>query len=332
MSALRVDGLSVGYPKGPAVVHGIDLSVAPGERVVLLGPSGAGKTTLLRAIAGFERPRAGRIRVGGDDVARVPPEKRGVGYVFQGYALFPHLTVRKNIGFGLGRAHPDRAARVNAMLELVELSDFADRLPNALSGGQQQRVALARAIAPKPPLLLLDEPFSNLDAALREALRHRVLARLRAEGTAALMVTHDQSEALQTADRLAVMHAGRLLRIDTPEVIYRAPTTAFVAEFLGGTNLIEGVGAGDRTTTAIGPAPVAAHGPVRLSIRPHAIEVVGDPAGTVEVLARVFGGHEAMLTLQVGGQTIRARVPADHAARVGDRVRLTVRDAALLDA
>lgn len=331
--ALRIDDLTVGYPGGPAVVKGVNLRVNTGERLVLLGPSGAGKTTLLRTIAGFERPRGGQIFIAGDDVSAVPTERRGVGYVFQTYALFPHMSLAKNVRFGL-TALPsgERDARVAEMLSLVGLSDFADRLPAELSGGQQQRVALARAIAPRPPILMLDEPFSNLDAALRDRLRGQVLARLKAEGTAVLMVTHDQSEALQTADRLAVMHAGEVLRVGSAEAIYRDPTTAFVAEFLGGTNLLDGVGDGAIVQTALGPVAASATGAARVSVRPHDIEVTCDPAGGCRVEGRVYGGHEALLTIRVGAAQVRARVGPNHPAQVGDAVRLTARRGSLLGA
>lgn len=334
MTALRIDDLTVGYGKDAPVVRAVCLAVEPGERVVLLGPSGAGKTTLLRAIAGFEPPQAGRIHINGVDVAQVPTERRGVGYVFQTYALFPHLTVARNISFGLRNLpKPERAARVQAMLELVELEGFADRLPGALSGGQQQRVALARAIAPRPKILMLDEPFSNLDAALRDALRGRILHQLRAENTSVLMVTHDQSEALQSADRLAVMHAGQVLRVDTPQAIYADPVTAFVAEFLGGTNRVPGTGDGATVQTPFGPLPIAASGTTWISIRPHQLAVTVDPSGPAVVEERLFGGHEVLLQGKQevpGEQPWRARVAPDHPAQVGDRVTLQALAGAVL--
>lgn len=331
--ALNIHGLSVGYPGGPDVVKAVDLQVNAGERLVLLGPSGAGKTTLLRAIAGFERPRTGQIRIDGRDVAHTPTERRGVGYVFQTYALFPHMSLARNIAFGLAKTPPaERDARTREMLALVGLSDFADRLPAELSGGQQQRVALARAIAPRPPILLLDEPFSNLDAALRDRLRGQVLARLSVERTAVLMVTHDQSEALQTADRLAVMHGGALLRVDSAEVIYRDPTTAFVADFLGGTNVLEGLGDGACVQTALGALPIEASGQISVSVRPHDVEVVVDPAGNATVEARIYGGHEALLDLQLGTAIIRARVGPNQSVQVGDRVAVSARRGTILQA
>lgn len=331
--ALSIKGLTVGYPGGPAVVSAVDLHVDAGERLVLLGPSGAGKTTLLRSIAGFEQPRAGQICIDGRDVAQVATEHRGVGYVFQTYALFPHMSLARNIAFGLRKQPPtERDARTREMLALVGLTDFAERLPAELSGGQQQRVALARAIAPRPPILLLDEPFSNLDAALRDRLRGQVLARLSAERTAVLMVTHDQSEALQTADRLAVMHAGALLRVDSAEAIYRDPTTAFVANFLGGTNVLDGVGDGQQVQTILGALALQAAGPLTVSVRPHDVEVVVDATGNATVDTRTYGGHEALLTLQMDDALIRARVGPDHTALVGDRVRVSAQRGTLLQA
>jgi iron(III) transport system ATP-binding protein len=264
-------------------------------------------------------------------VARTPTERRGVGYVFQTYALFPHLTVAHNVAFGL-KALPksERQKRVRAMLDLVQLTAFAERLPAELSGGQQQRVALARAIAPRPPILMLDEPFSNLDAALRDTLRAQILRQLRTEKTTVLMVTHDQSEALQTADRLAVMHDGEMLRLDTPEAIYADPTTAFVAEFLGGTNRLQGTGDGASVDTLFGRLPLAVSGVHWLSIRPHHLQVSLDPAGPATVVERLFGGHEVLLLVEQAGQTWRARVAPDHPARAGDRVALKALAGAVL--
>ena len=215
---------------------GVDLEVQPGELFTLLGPSGCGKTTLLRLVAGFEQPDAGTLRLAGQDLSGVPAHRRDVGLVFQSYALFPHLSVAENVAFGLveRRAPPaEREARVAEALGLVRLGELGERAPSELSGGQQQRVAIARALAIAPRLLLMDEPLSNLDAALRLAMREEIRALQRAAGTTTLYVTHDQEEALAISDRIAVLRAGRVEQVGSPWEIYRAPASAFVAEFVG---------------------------------------------------------------------------------------------------
>jgi ABC-type Fe3+/spermidine/putrescine transport system ATPase subunit len=222
-------------------VDDLSLEVARGEILTLLGPSGCGKTTTLRMIAGFEQPTGGRILLGGRDVTALTPQKRGMGMVFQSYALFPHLDVRANVEFGLrsrGDREPDVAARTERALELVELAGYAGRRVQALSGGQQQRVALARALAPEPPVLLLDEPLSNLDAALRERTRDELRALLKRMGMTAVFVTHDQEEAFALSDRVAVLSRGRLQQVGTPEELYANPANAFVAGFLGRANFL----------------------------------------------------------------------------------------------
>ena len=232
-------------------VKSCDLQVASGEILALLGPSGSGKTTLLRLIAGFERPDEGRILIGGRavvDIAKsvwVTAEERGVGMVFQDYALFPHLTVTQNVRFGLRiSSKTDREARVAELLRLTELEHCAERYPHELSGGQQQRVALARALAPRPGVVLLDEPFNGLDPDLRPQMRREVARILRHLGTAAVLVTHDQEEALGMADQVAVIRNGELQQVGTPEDIYYSPTTAFVANFVGHADFVPGVVSG----------------------------------------------------------------------------------------
>ena len=222
----------------------VSLGVQPGEFLCLLGPSGCGKTTTLRIITGFETADGGDVRLQGQDVTRVPPEKRDIGIVFQNYALFPHLSVNENVGFGLKmRRRPDDEIQksVRDALKLMQLEGVGERLPRQLSGGQQQRVALARAIAIRPRLLLLDEPLSNLDAKLRDEMREEIRRVQRATGITTLLVTHDQVEALALADRMAIMDKGRILQIDTPKNIYERPAHPFVATFIGQTNLIRGV-------------------------------------------------------------------------------------------
>ncbi len=241
--ALELDGIAKRY-RGTAVVDGVSLRVQPGEMVCLLGPSGCGKTTTLRIVAGFEDLDAGCVRLGGMDVSRMPPERRNIGFMFQSYALFPHMTVAANVGFGLRMRRVPRAQRAAAVeeaLALVRLDGLAGRLPRQLSGGQQQRVALARAIAFRPRLLLLDEPLSNLDAGLRETLRDEIRRVQKDTGVTALFVTHDQSEALAIADRVAVMRAGKVVQFDTPATIYTRPADPFVAGFIGQANLLPGV-------------------------------------------------------------------------------------------
>ena len=229
------------------VLHGLDLSVGRGEVLSILGPSGSGKTTLIRLIAGLSDPDAGNIAIAGRAVwsarINVPVEKRGVGFVFQDYAVWPHMTVSGNVGFGLrmaGIAKADRERRVLEALEAVHIAELADRYPDQLSGGQQQRLALARSLAARPQLILMDEPLSNVDAALREQLRGEILQVVRAQGATAIYITHDQSEAMAMCDRLAVMHDGRILQTGAPDELYRRPASLFVASFLGGANVLRG--------------------------------------------------------------------------------------------
>ncbi len=226
------------------MVDSISLAIREGEMMCLLGPSGCGKTTTLRIVAGFEAVDGGTVRLGGSDVTRLPPEKRDIGLVFQDYALFPHLTVAQNVGFGLRmrRVRPAAiAAAVRDALALVHLDGVGDRLPRQLSGGQRQRVALARAIAIRPRLLLLDEPLSNLDAGLRDAMRDEIRRVQRSVGITTLFVTHDQQEALPIADRMAVMRHGRIMQLDTPARVYESPADPFVAGFIGEANLLPGL-------------------------------------------------------------------------------------------
>ncbi|HLT46611.1 MAG TPA: ABC transporter ATP-binding protein [Rubricoccaceae bacterium] len=294
------------------VVNGLSFEVEEGELFALLGPSGCGKTTALRLIAGFMRPDHGAIALAGrtlaDDHTFVPPEKRGIGFVFQDYALFPHLTVAQNVAFGLrAMKKPARAARVREVLRMVGLDGLEDRLPHALSGGQQQRVALARALAPRPRLILLDEPFSNLDALFRQEMRDRVRDVLKAEGTTAVLVTHDQEEALLFADRVAVMHMGRIEQVGTPEALYLTPRTLFVAQFLGQTNLVLTEAHGDEVETVLGRLRLhrPAEGPVLVAVRPEhfAVTAVPDHPDCREavVLHRAFRGHDVTYRVQMGG-------------------------------
>ncbi|MCA0378687.1 MAG: ABC transporter ATP-binding protein [Actinobacteria bacterium] len=265
------------------VLHGIDLSIAPGEFVALLGPSGCGKTTMLRCLAGLEQPTSGRILVGGEDVSPVPVNKRDMSVVFQAYSLFPHMTVAQNVGFGLemrkvGKA--ERATRVAEALELVGLGHTADRYAHQLSGGQQQRVALARALVTKPRALLLDEPLSALDAKVRVRLRDEIKAIQVELGITTIFVTHDQEEALAVADRVAVMREGVIEQLGAPEDLYRRPETPFVASFIGESNKLAGVLTGGRVRVPGAVLPVL---PAAIS----ALDEGGSAAGTTEVTAFV---------------------------------------------
>jgi iron(III) transport system ATP-binding protein len=325
-----------------AAVDGLDLEVLPGEMLTVLGPSGCGKTTMLRLIAGLETPDGGTIEIGGRRVAgarvAVPPERRRVGMVFQDFALFPHLSVRDNVGYGL-RRDPDRQVRVRELLDLIDLADAESRMPHQLSGGMQQRVALARALAPRPDVVLLDEPFSNLDAALRTQLRGDVREILRAARTAAIFVTHDQDEALTLGDRMAVMVRGRVEQIAPPEVVYGEPATPFVATFVGIANLLPAECRGAVASTRLGPVRLVgardtrSDGRALVVIRPEHFDVVEAPDGPAEsgswrVLRRRFAGTEILYEVAApDGQRLWVEAgPGVRRLRVGDSVRLRLRD------
>jgi spermidine/putrescine ABC transporter ATP-binding subunit len=279
---LSIAGLTVRYGATLAL-DGLDLTVAPGELFVLLGGSGSGKTTLLRAIGGFVRPEMGRIVLDGTDLGPLPSHRRKVNTMFQSYALFPHMTVAANVSFGLRMQGLTRGAmreRVNEMLELVNLPGFAARRPAQLSGGQQQRVALARALAPRPALLLLDEPLSALDPNLRRDTRAELVRLQRSLRLAFILVTHDQEEALTMATRIGVMHAGRLAQIGTPAEVYERPNSRFVAEFLGAANVLPAVvrASGRRLeltglNVAVYVAETVAAGPLLLAVRPERVRL-----------------------------------------------------------
>jgi len=258
---LDLDGVTKRFQRETAV-EDLSLTVHEGELLTLLGPSGCGKTTTLRLLAGLDRPTEGTItlddRPVADEKLHVKPEQRGVGVVFQDFALFPHLTVEENVAFGL-RDHPDeeRAARVDEMLELVGLTDYRERSPGELSGGQQQRVALARSLAPEPDVLLLDEPFSNLDVRLRVEMREEVRGILKRAGVTAVSVTHDQEEALSMSDRVAVMNDGRIEQVGRPDEVFQHPESRFVASFLGQASFLSGQVSESRIQTGIGPLETA---------------------------------------------------------------------------
>ncbi|MEX0834576.1 MAG: ABC transporter ATP-binding protein, partial [Nitriliruptor sp.] len=315
-------------------VDGVDLDVPRGTLTALLGPSGCGKTTVLRMIAGLLAPDAGEIVIDGRIVAdhrtSVPPEKRPVGLVFQDYALFPHLSVARNVAYGLGDLpRCERKHRVHEVLDLVGLGDLGRRLPSALSGGQQQRVALARALAPSPELVLLDEPFSNLDASLRSTVREEVRSILRAADATAVFVTHDQEEALSLADRVAVMQAGRIHQVDEPQTLYTRPATRFVAGFVGEADVLPARRIDTYLVdTALGQLPTAdavTSPEVAAVVRPESLQVSADPRGTATITGIEYFGHDQLVHVRLAdGTSIRARRGPLLDLHRGDRVDVAV--------
>ena len=301
-------------------VRDVSLEIEKGEFVSLLGPSGCGKTTTLQMIAGLVEPTDGKIFLDGRDITREKPNRRGLGVVFQSYALFPHMTVAENVAFGLEMRRVQKAERVQRVREalaLVQLASFADRYPRQLSGGQRQRVAIARALVIAPPVLLLDEPLSNLDAKLREEMQFELRRIQRKVGTTTIMVTHDQAEALSISDRVVVMEGGRMTQVDAPYRLYEQPSNAFISSFVGKTNLISGVWHRNGTSSAVdingirleAPAAAIATGaPVTLSIRPERILLREAGAGCLDgrVASRFFLGSQWLYTIDtpIGVMTV----------------------------
>ncbi|MFI9818487.1 ABC transporter ATP-binding protein [Saccharothrix variisporea] len=312
--SLRLDGITVRYGS-LAAVSDVDLAVGDGEVVALLGPSGCGKSTLLRTVAGLEPPASGRVTWDGADLAGVPVHRRGFGLVFQDGQLFPHRDVAGNVAFGLRMHRVDREARrkrVDELLELVGLAGYQRRRVTELSGGEQQRVALARALAPRPRLVLLDEPLSALDRALREQLAVDLARLLREAGATALVVTHDHDEAFTLADRVAVMRAGRIVQVGEPAAVWRSPADVETARFLGCGKVL----AADRASELFGVAS-------RVGLRASALRV--DPSGTLEatVVERVHRRDHVRLLVLVEGDEFEAVAPVAAPPEPGDRVRLT---------
>ncbi|HEY1619599.1 MAG TPA: ABC transporter ATP-binding protein [Streptosporangiaceae bacterium] len=331
MTELTVQGLHKGYGSHP-VLTGLDLIVPAGSLTAILGPSGSGKTTLLRVLAGFEQADAGTVRIGGTIVdgpgARVPPERRRIGYVPQDGSLFPHLTVAANVGFGLP-ARERRGPRTTELLESVGLAGLGKRYPHQLSGGQQQRVALARALAISPEIVLLDEPFASLDAHMRASVRADVQRIFRAAGTTAVLVTHDQDEALSMADRVAVLRQGEIAQCAAPQDLYARPADPELARFIGEANLLEGeLTAGQAVETVFGSlslerSAAATAGRVTVLIRPEQVELSDEPSGGAgsdgagsggclagQVVACEYYGHDAVLRVRPdGGQAGGAKAP-----------------------
>jgi multiple sugar transport system ATP-binding protein len=331
MAEIRVEHVAKSFG-AVTVLHDVSLTVQDGHLVALLGPSGCGKTTLLRIIAGLERQTAGRVLIGGRDVSGLPPRARGLAMVFQNYAVFPHMTVRENVGFGLAmlRAPAERMAQqVERAARLMHIEALFDRYPAQLSGGQRQRVAVARALAVEPAVLLMDEPLSNLDALLRLEMRAELKAVLTEAGTTTIYVTHDQTEAMGLADRIAVMHQGRIVQEAAPREVYRRPGNMFVGGFVGSPpmNFLR-LPVRDGTVH-LGPlrlrppanAPSAANGTVVLGLRPEDLTLAADGIGFRVRVVEPLGPH-LLLTGETEGQPMRVVVPPDTLVRAGEIITL----------
>jgi iron(III) transport system ATP-binding protein len=326
-SMIRLEGTTKRFG-GVVAVDEASFCVDRGEVVALLGPSGCGKTTLLRLVAGFERPDGGTVEVAGRLVAGagswVPPERRRVGMVFQDYALFPHLTVAQNVAFGLRRR--ERAGRTASLLSVVGLDGLGRRYPHELSGGQQQRVALARALAPAPDLVLLDEPWSNVDHSLRESLRAEVTEIIRPLGVTVVLVTHDREEAFSVADRIALMRDGTIVQEGTSEDLYFAPASRWAAEFVGAGNVLTGPVADGLVHTPLGAFPANGSTTSLVLVRPELLELEVDPTGSAEVVAREFRGHDVFYRVLLDGVELVAQRPSTEVVPLGARVSIRLHE------
>jgi putative spermidine/putrescine transport system ATP-binding protein len=337
MASVHLAGIRKTFGSSVAL-ESLDLEIASGEMVCLLGPSGCGKTTALRILAGFERPDTGRVVVEGTDITELPPQKRGFGMVFQDYSLFPNLTARDNVEFGLSIRKVDkakRAASVDRLMEITRLTEHAAKYPHQMSGGQKQRVALARALATEPRVLLLDEPLSALDAKVRESLRVEIRRIQQETGVTTLFVTHDQHEAMAVADRVGVMEEGRLVQIDPPQVIYSRPATPFVAQFVGTVNTL--AAQRDPSTGAwsvlgapaevVGMGQVDPAGASSVVVRPEQLQLTGGHGSPGTITSVSFLGAITRVGIQVEGAEVVADLMAGSVGTVavGDRVTVAVR-------
>ena len=338
-AALKLERVGHGYGAAP-VLKGVSLSVSAGEIVCLLGASGSGKSTLLRIIAGLEPLQAGLISFGGAELARPgrepPPEARRFGLVFQDHVLFPHLTVAGNVAFGLrGLDRRERDARVVRQLGQVGLEGYGNRYPHTLSGGEQQRVALARALAPEPLVMLLDEPFASVDATLRRRLREDVRRALRASGVPSIVVTHDAQEAMEVADRIAVLHQGRILQDDAPAAVWRTPAVRFIPELLGDSNAIHGVGAVDGVETGFGRIGMGdmeiRHGePYLVIVRAGSVQLAPGAGDDPQVVDVRFLGDRHLVVIEAGSERLRTLHGTDPQVAPGARVKLAFEPAGVL--
>ncbi len=327
MSAVEIRGLTRDYGATRAL-NGLDLDIADGEMVALLGPSGCGKTTALKIIAGLDAPTSGDVRFAGASVLGQSPQQRGAVMVFQNQLLFPHMTVAHNVGFGLRMQGLPSAAAVDLMLERVQLSGLGGRKPAQLSGGQAQRAALARALILKPKLLLLDEPLSSLDANLRADMRNLICTIQADLGLTTILVTHDQTEAVQMASRIALMSQGTLLQYARPQDFYARPANLDVARFFGGTNFIAGMGTGGALQTALGPLAVAGHGAGVVTIRPERVGLgQGDLRG--KITHKSYLGTHCAVKLTIGDIVLTAHVGPDFSAEIGTEIAVDLPQDAL---
>ncbi len=330
--AIRCQGLSKSFGRIRAVEE-VNLALPEGRFLALLGPSGCGKTTTLRLLAGFELPDSGEIEIGGRLVNApslyVAPEQRSVGMVFQEYALFPHMNVADNVAYGIPKS-VDKHERVHEVLSLVGLTEVKTRMPHELSGGQQQRVALARALAPRPTLILLDEPFSNLDAGLRSQVRAEVRQILREAQATVIFVTHDQEEALSLADEVAVMIDGRIVQTDTPQKLYRRPISKQVATFLGNANFLAGQANDGQVTCELGSLPTLGlyTGPVEVMLHPEDLLLMPNEAGSAEIVDCEYFGHDQLIKVRLnsGDQLVSRLLGSEGDFQPSQRVDLKVRD------